>query len=50
MTYFNESGEYWGDSILPLINAGNGRLHCRSVKMFADGAQRIILLVLMKAF
>ncbi|KAK0226064.1 amidohydrolase family-domain-containing protein [Armillaria fumosa] len=40
MTYFNESGEYWGDRIVPLINAGNGRLHCRSVKMFADGALR----------
>lgn len=40
MTYFNESGEYWGDRVVPLINAGNGRLHCRSVKMFADGALR----------
>ncbi|KAK0461124.1 amidohydrolase family-domain-containing protein [Desarmillaria tabescens] len=40
MTYFNESGEYWGDRIAPLVNAGNGRLHCRSVKMFADGALR----------
>ncbi|KAK0212699.1 amidohydrolase family-domain-containing protein [Desarmillaria ectypa] len=40
MTYFNESGEYWGDHIVPLVNAGNGRLHCRSVKMFADGALR----------
>ncbi|KAF8881536.1 amidohydrolase family-domain-containing protein [Mucidula mucida] len=40
MRFFNESEEYWGDIVEPLVNAGNGRLHSRSVKMFADGALR----------
>ncbi|KAF9024805.1 hypothetical protein BDZ89DRAFT_988931 [Hymenopellis radicata] len=40
MRFFNESEEYWGNTVEPLVNAGNGRLHSRSVKMFADGALR----------
>lgn len=37
MTYFNESAEYWGDKIKPIIGAANGRFTARSVKIFADG-------------
>ncbi|KAH7888360.1 amidohydrolase family-domain-containing protein, partial [Phlebopus sp. FC_14] len=40
MRYFNEDGPYWGDTSKPLIDAGNGRLNARSVKIFADGALR----------
>ncbi len=44
MRFFNESEEYWGDIVEPLVNAGNGRLHSRSVKMFADGDTLILAL------
>ncbi|KAG1742219.1 amidohydrolase family-domain-containing protein [Suillus lakei] len=40
MRYFEESGAYWGNLSKPIINAGNGRLNARSVKIFADGALR----------
>ncbi|KAF9245006.1 amidohydrolase family-domain-containing protein [Melanogaster broomeanus] len=40
MQYFNEDGPYWGNISKPIINAGNGRLNARSVKIFADGALR----------
>ncbi|KAF9222618.1 hypothetical protein BS17DRAFT_783144 [Gyrodon lividus] len=40
MRYFDEDGPYWGNISKPLINAGNGRLNARSVKIFADGALR----------
>ncbi|CAL1708111.1 unnamed protein product [Somion occarium] len=40
MTYFNESAEYWGNSVEKVIGAGNNRLSARSVKIFADGALR----------
>ncbi|ETW80709.1 hypothetical protein HETIRDRAFT_154904 [Heterobasidion irregulare TC 32-1] len=40
MTYFNESAEYWGDKVKPIIGAANGRFTARSVKIFADGALR----------
>ncbi|KAG2153894.1 amidohydrolase family-domain-containing protein [Suillus clintonianus] len=40
MRYFDESVPYWGNLSKPIINAGNGRLNARSVKMFADGALR----------
>lgn len=40
MRYFEESGSYWGNLSKPIINAGNGRLNARSVKIFADGALR----------
>ncbi|KAJ7078906.1 amidohydrolase family-domain-containing protein [Mycena belliarum] len=40
MTYFDEHGEYWGNKTKPILNAGNGRLNARSVKIFADGALR----------
>ncbi|KAF8891698.1 amidohydrolase family-domain-containing protein [Infundibulicybe gibba] len=40
MTYFDETKDYWGDSMKPLIGAGDGRLSARSVKIFADGALR----------
>ncbi|KAJ7668392.1 amidohydrolase 3 [Mycena polygramma] len=40
MTFFDENGEYWGNKTKPIINAGNGRLNARSVKIFADGALR----------
>lgn len=36
MTYFDENGEYWGNTSKPLIDA-NCRLNARSVKIFADG-------------
>ena len=37
MTFFDENGEYWGNQTKPIIDAGNGRLNARSVKIFADG-------------
>ncbi|KAJ7065050.1 amidohydrolase family-domain-containing protein [Mycena amicta] len=40
MTYFDENAEYWGNKTEKIINAGNGRLNARSVKIFADGALR----------
>ncbi|KAJ8593060.1 amidohydrolase 3 [Rhizopogon salebrosus TDB-379] len=40
MRYFDESVPYWGNLSKPIINAGNGRLSARSVKIFADGALR----------
>ncbi|KAI0700891.1 amidohydrolase family-domain-containing protein [Cytidiella melzeri] len=40
MTHFNESTQYWGDSVEKIIGGGNGRLTARSVKIFADGALR----------
>ncbi|KAF8170207.1 amidohydrolase family-domain-containing protein [Mycena galopus ATCC 62051] len=40
MTFFDENGEYWGNQTKPVLNAGNGRLTSRSVKIFADGALR----------
>ncbi|KIJ67588.1 hypothetical protein HYDPIDRAFT_149313 [Hydnomerulius pinastri MD-312] len=40
MRYFDEDGPYWGNLSKPIINAGNGRLNARSVKIFADGALR----------
>lgn len=43
MRFFNETEEYWGDKIKPLIDAGNGRLHSRSVKMFGDGMSMVAL-------
>ncbi|KAH7915226.1 amidohydrolase family-domain-containing protein [Hygrophoropsis aurantiaca] len=40
MTYFDDSGEYWGNTSKPVIVSGDDRLGARSVKMFADGALR----------
>ncbi|TFK54024.1 hypothetical protein OE88DRAFT_1654482 [Heliocybe sulcata] len=40
MTHFDETADYWGDQSQKVINAGNGRLSARSVKIFADGALR----------
>ncbi|KAG2128616.1 amidohydrolase family-domain-containing protein [Suillus bovinus] len=40
MRYFEENGPYWGNISKPIINAGDGRLNARSVKIFADGALR----------
>jgi len=40
MTYFDEEGDYWGNTTEKIIGAGNGRLTVRSVKIFADGALR----------
>ncbi|KAG6832492.1 hypothetical protein H0H87_001417 [Tephrocybe sp. NHM501043] len=40
MTFFDENKEYWGNTTTPLIDAGDGRLTARSVKIFADGALR----------
>ncbi|KAJ7350257.1 amidohydrolase family-domain-containing protein [Mycena albidolilacea] len=40
MTFFDENGEYWGNTTKPIIDAANGRLNARSVKIFADGALR----------
>jgi predicted amidohydrolase YtcJ len=40
MRYFDEVDPYWGNISKPIINAGNGRLNVRSVKIFADGALR----------
>ncbi|KAJ3798626.1 amidohydrolase family-domain-containing protein [Lentinula aff. detonsa] len=40
MSYFDENGEYWGNTTTPLIATGDGRLTARSVKIFADGALR----------
>ncbi|KAF9071018.1 amidohydrolase family-domain-containing protein [Rhodocollybia butyracea] len=40
MTYFDENGEYWGNTTKPLIATGDERLTARSVKIFADGALR----------
>jgi hypothetical protein len=37
MAHFDESGEYWGDKVTPLIEDGEGTLSIRSVKLFADG-------------
>jgi len=37
MRYFDEVGPYWGNISKPILNAGNGRLNARSVKIFADG-------------
>ncbi|KAF5326133.1 hypothetical protein D9611_000139 [Ephemerocybe angulata] len=39
MKYFNETAEYFGDKLKPLVSADN-RLSVRSVKIFADGALR----------
>ncbi|KAF9474742.1 hypothetical protein BDN70DRAFT_884495 [Pholiota conissans] len=40
MTYFDEYGSYWGDSVSPFAGAADERLSARSVKIFADGALR----------
>ncbi|KAJ4498383.1 amidohydrolase family-domain-containing protein [Lentinula lateritia] len=40
MSYFDENGEYWGNTTQPLIATGDERLTARSVKIFADGALR----------
>ncbi|PPQ99746.1 hypothetical protein CVT24_009729 [Panaeolus cyanescens] len=40
MTFFDETKPYWGDKVKPLIDAANGTLTARSVKIFADGALR----------
>ncbi|KIK82213.1 hypothetical protein PAXRUDRAFT_832349 [Paxillus rubicundulus Ve08.2h10] len=40
MRYYDEGSPYWGNKLAPVINAGNGRLNARSVKIFADGALR----------
>ncbi|TFY79694.1 hypothetical protein EWM64_g4319 [Hericium alpestre] len=40
MTYFDETAEYWGDKVQPIIGAAGGRFTARSVKIFADGALR----------
>ncbi|KAJ3873765.1 amidohydrolase family-domain-containing protein [Lentinula edodes] len=40
MSYFDENGEYWGNTTQPLIATGGERLTARSVKIFADGALR----------
>ncbi|KAJ4468274.1 amidohydrolase family-domain-containing protein [Lentinula aciculospora] len=40
MSFFDENGEYWGNTTKPLIATGNERLTARSVKIFADGALR----------
>jgi hypothetical protein len=37
MSFFDENGDYWGNTTKPIIDAGNGRLNARSVKIFADG-------------
>jgi hypothetical protein len=37
MRHFDVVGPYWGNISKPIINAGNGRLNARSVKIFADG-------------
>ena len=39
MRYFDVVGPYWGNVSKPIINAGNGRLNARSIKIFADGKQ-----------
>jgi hypothetical protein len=41
MRYFDEVDPYWGNISKPIINAGNGRLNVRSVKIFADGKKTI---------
>ncbi|KAG1896052.1 amidohydrolase family-domain-containing protein [Suillus fuscotomentosus] len=41
MRYFNENDPYWGNLSEPIINAGDGRLNARSVKIFADGKTHI---------
>ncbi|GAW10658.1 amidohydrolase ytcJ [Lentinula edodes] len=40
MSYFDENGDYWGNTSQPLIATGDERLTARSVKIFADGALR----------
>ncbi|ESK85235.1 hypothetical protein Moror_11382 [Moniliophthora roreri MCA 2997] len=40
MTFFDENGEYWGNTTEPVIATGDERLSARSVKIFADGALR----------
>ncbi|KAL0581839.1 hypothetical protein V5O48_000207 [Marasmius crinis-equi] len=40
MTYFDETGEYWGNTTEPTIANEEQRLTARSVKIFADGALR----------
>ncbi|KAJ8077031.1 hypothetical protein PM082_001454 [Marasmius tenuissimus] len=40
MTYFDENGEYWGNTTQPTIASDERRLSARSVKIFADGALR----------
>lgn len=42
MRYFDEAGLYWGNVSKPIINAGNGRLNARSVKIFADGRSVVL--------
>lgn len=42
MRYFDEVGPYWGNISKPIINAGNGRLNARSVKIFADGKKAVL--------
>lgn len=41
MKYFNESAEYFGDKLKPLVS--DNRLSIRSVKIFADGIFTILL-------
>lgn len=40
MRHFNEKSPDLGNLSIPILNAGNGRLNVRSVKIFADGALR----------
>ncbi|KDR67040.1 hypothetical protein GALMADRAFT_258710 [Galerina marginata CBS 339.88] len=40
MTFFDENGSYWGNTVKPVMGAANDRLSARSVKIFADGALR----------
>ncbi|KAK7472894.1 hypothetical protein VKT23_001002 [Stygiomarasmius scandens] len=40
MSFFDETGEYWGNTTKPIIASGDERLTARSVKIFADGALR----------
>jgi hypothetical protein len=40
MTYFDEEKPYSGNTVQPIISAGNGRLSARSIKIFGDGALR----------
>jgi hypothetical protein len=43
MRYYDEGSPYWGNISEPVINAGNGRLNARSVKIFADGKRRVLV-------
>ena len=38
MSYFDENRPYSGDTMKPVIGAGDGRLNARSIKIFGDGS------------